>query len=156
MKIHTYHMCLFIWFRLLHVILVFSNKGQRYLRVKVAVPLFGSVACLRRMVADEGKLSPDQVSSNTYPEESQRHLITLCVCSLLDRAPHWIRWSLSPCLCTTQLLSKPPPHFFWAMVFMAHYGFFLSLFLFLKSENPKFGLFHLFLNKNRKNGNKQN
>lgn len=49
------------------MILVFSTKGQRYLRVGLSVPLFGSVACLRRMVADEGKLSPDQVtqSSNT-------------------------------------------------------------------------------------------
>lgn len=55
-------LCLFIWFRLLCVILVFSNKGQRYLRVRLAVPLFGSVACLRRIVADEGKLSPDQVN----------------------------------------------------------------------------------------------
>ncbi|XP_053706934.1 ubiquitin carboxyl-terminal hydrolase 43-like [Synchiropus splendidus] len=47
--------------RPLCVILVFSTKGQRYLRVGFAVPLFSSVACLRRMVADEGKLSPDQV-----------------------------------------------------------------------------------------------
>ncbi|XP_038162233.1 ubiquitin carboxyl-terminal hydrolase 43-like [Cyprinodon tularosa] len=47
--------------RSLCVTLVFSTKGQRYLRVGLAVPLFGSVACLRRMVADEGKLSPDQV-----------------------------------------------------------------------------------------------
>ncbi|XP_035470674.1 ubiquitin carboxyl-terminal hydrolase 43 isoform X2 [Scophthalmus maximus] len=47
--------------RLLCVTLVFSTKGQRYLRTGLAVPLFGSVACLRRMVADEGKLSPDQV-----------------------------------------------------------------------------------------------
>ncbi|KAK9978294.1 hypothetical protein ABG768_020050 [Culter alburnus] len=43
------------------VTLVFSSKGQRYLRVGLAVPLFGSLACLRRMVADEGNLSPDQV-----------------------------------------------------------------------------------------------
>ncbi|KAF4092667.1 hypothetical protein AMELA_G00023770 [Ameiurus melas] len=43
------------------VTLVFSTKGQRYLRVGLAVPLFGSLACLRRMVADEGKISPDQV-----------------------------------------------------------------------------------------------
>ncbi|XP_051987188.1 ubiquitin carboxyl-terminal hydrolase 43-like isoform X1 [Xyrauchen texanus] len=43
------------------VTLVFSNKGQRYLRVGLAVPLFGSLACLRRMVADEGNISPDQV-----------------------------------------------------------------------------------------------
>lgn len=27
----------------------------------LAVPLFGSLACLRRMVADEGSISPDQV-----------------------------------------------------------------------------------------------
>ncbi|XP_049601901.1 ubiquitin carboxyl-terminal hydrolase 43 [Syngnathus scovelli] len=43
------------------VTLVFSTKGQRYLRVGLAVPLFGSVASLRRMVADEGNISPDQV-----------------------------------------------------------------------------------------------
>ncbi|XP_061556847.1 ubiquitin carboxyl-terminal hydrolase 43 isoform X1 [Phycodurus eques] len=43
------------------VTLVFSTKGQRYLRVGLAVPLFGSVSCLRRMVADEGNISPDQV-----------------------------------------------------------------------------------------------
>ncbi|KAK2833855.1 hypothetical protein Q5P01_017744 [Channa striata] len=47
--------------RPLCVTLVFSTKGQRYLRVGLAVALFGSVACLRRMVADEGNLSPDQV-----------------------------------------------------------------------------------------------
>ncbi|XP_076844764.1 ubiquitin carboxyl-terminal hydrolase 43 [Brachyhypopomus gauderio] len=47
--------------RPLCVTLVFSNKGQRYLRVGLAVPLFGSLVCLRRMVADEGKISPDQV-----------------------------------------------------------------------------------------------
>ncbi|XP_068575239.1 ubiquitin carboxyl-terminal hydrolase 43 [Cebidichthys violaceus] len=47
--------------RSLCVILVFSTKGQRYLRVGLAVPLFGSVASLRRMAADEGKISPDQV-----------------------------------------------------------------------------------------------
>uniref|UniRef100_A0A1A8GSF4 ubiquitinyl hydrolase 1 n=1 Tax=Nothobranchius korthausae TaxID=1143690 RepID=A0A1A8GSF4_9TELE len=47
--------------RPLCVTLVFSTKGQRYLRVGLAVPLFGSVAFLRRTVADEGKLSPDQV-----------------------------------------------------------------------------------------------
>ncbi|XP_069381813.1 ubiquitin carboxyl-terminal hydrolase 43 isoform X2 [Paralichthys olivaceus] len=47
--------------RPLCVTLVFSTKGQRYLRTGLAVPLFGSVACLRRMVADEGKISPDQV-----------------------------------------------------------------------------------------------
>ncbi|KAM3623620.1 uncharacterized protein V6R79_013376 [Siganus canaliculatus] len=43
------------------VTLVFNAKGQRYLRVGLAVPLFGSLSCLRAMVADEGSLSPDQV-----------------------------------------------------------------------------------------------
>ncbi|XP_028258609.1 ubiquitin carboxyl-terminal hydrolase 43a [Parambassis ranga] len=43
------------------VTLVFSMKGQRYLRVGLAVPLFGSVSCLRAMVAAEGNISPDQV-----------------------------------------------------------------------------------------------
>ncbi|XP_061893398.1 ubiquitin carboxyl-terminal hydrolase 43 isoform X2 [Entelurus aequoreus] len=47
--------------RPLCVTLVFSTKGQRYLRVGLAVPLLGSVASLRRMVADEGNISPDQV-----------------------------------------------------------------------------------------------
>ncbi|XP_059195912.1 ubiquitin carboxyl-terminal hydrolase 43a [Centropristis striata] len=43
------------------VTLVFSTKGQRYLRVGLAVPLFGSLSCLRSMVAEEGNISPDQV-----------------------------------------------------------------------------------------------
>ncbi|XP_064180205.1 ubiquitin carboxyl-terminal hydrolase 43a [Anguilla rostrata] len=47
--------------RALCVTLVFSTKGQRYLRVGLAVPLFGPLACLRSMVAEEGKISPDQV-----------------------------------------------------------------------------------------------
>lgn len=47
--------------RPVYVTLVFSTKGQRYLRVGLAMPLFGSLACLRRIVADEGKISPDQV-----------------------------------------------------------------------------------------------
>ncbi|KAI3352362.1 hypothetical protein L3Q82_005328 [Scortum barcoo] len=45
------------------VTLVFSTKGQRYLRVGLAVPLFGSLFCLRAMVAEEGNISPDQVIS---------------------------------------------------------------------------------------------
>jgi len=59
---HCPWLCVFVCGRPLCVTLVFSTKGQRYLRVGLAVPLFGSVACLRRMVADEGKLSPDQVT----------------------------------------------------------------------------------------------
>uniref|UniRef100_A0A8C5B5K4 ubiquitinyl hydrolase 1 n=1 Tax=Gadus morhua TaxID=8049 RepID=A0A8C5B5K4_GADMO len=47
--------------RPLCVTLVFSTRGQRYLRVGLSVPLQGSLAGLRRMVADEGHISPDQV-----------------------------------------------------------------------------------------------
>ncbi|XP_020509809.2 ubiquitin carboxyl-terminal hydrolase 43a [Labrus bergylta] len=47
--------------RPMYVTLVFSTKGQRYLRVGLAVPLFGSVSSLRSMVAEEGNISPDQV-----------------------------------------------------------------------------------------------
>ncbi|XP_030589090.1 ubiquitin carboxyl-terminal hydrolase 43a [Archocentrus centrarchus] len=47
--------------RPLCVTLVFNTKGQRYLRVGLAVPLFGSLSCLRAMVAAEGNISPDQV-----------------------------------------------------------------------------------------------
>ncbi|XP_056136365.1 ubiquitin carboxyl-terminal hydrolase 43a [Lampris incognitus] len=47
--------------RAMCVTLVFSAKGQRYLRVGLAVPLFGSLACLRAMVAEEGNISPKQV-----------------------------------------------------------------------------------------------
>lgn len=55
------------------VTLVFSTKGQRYLRVGLAVSLFGSVSCLRAMVAEEGKISPDQVIlAELYPTGFQR------------------------------------------------------------------------------------
>lgn len=43
--------------------LVFSTEGQRFLRIGLAVPLFGSISTLRAMVAEEGKISPDQVRS---------------------------------------------------------------------------------------------
>uniref|UniRef100_A0A3Q2YA84 ubiquitinyl hydrolase 1 n=1 Tax=Hippocampus comes TaxID=109280 RepID=A0A3Q2YA84_HIPCM len=43
------------------VTLVFSTKTQRYLRVGLAVPLFGSLSSLRAMVAEEGGISADQV-----------------------------------------------------------------------------------------------
>ncbi|XP_029286184.1 ubiquitin carboxyl-terminal hydrolase 43-like [Cottoperca gobio] len=59
--------------RPLCVTLVFSTKGQRYLRVGLAVPLFGSLSCLRAMVAEEGKISPDQVIlSELYSTGFQR------------------------------------------------------------------------------------
>ncbi|KAM4603965.1 ubiquitin carboxyl-terminal hydrolase 43a [Polymixia lowei] len=55
------------------VTLVFSTKGQRYLRVGLAVPLFGSLAGLRAMVAEEGNISPDQVIlSELYSTGFQR------------------------------------------------------------------------------------
>lgn len=47
--------------RPLCVTLVFNTKGQRYVRVGLAVPLFGSLSSLRIMVAEEGNISPDQV-----------------------------------------------------------------------------------------------
>ncbi|XP_060948102.1 ubiquitin carboxyl-terminal hydrolase 43a [Limanda limanda] len=55
------------------VTLVFSTKGQRYLRVGLAVPLLGNLSCLRAMVAEEGKISPDQVIlSELYSTGFQR------------------------------------------------------------------------------------
>ncbi|XP_029456179.1 ubiquitin carboxyl-terminal hydrolase 43 [Rhinatrema bivittatum] len=47
--------------RALNVTLVFQSKHQRFLRIGLAVPLFGVVAILREMVANEGKIPPDQV-----------------------------------------------------------------------------------------------
>ncbi|KAM3921936.1 ubiquitin carboxyl-terminal hydrolase 43 [Leptodactylus fuscus] len=47
--------------RALNVILVFQSKQQRFLRIGLAVPLLGTVACLRQMVADLGKVPSDQV-----------------------------------------------------------------------------------------------
>ncbi|XP_048343357.1 ubiquitin carboxyl-terminal hydrolase 43 [Sphaerodactylus townsendi] len=47
--------------RPLNVTLVFQSKSQRFVRVGLAVPLFSKVGKLREMVADEGKISPDQV-----------------------------------------------------------------------------------------------
>ncbi|XP_047200579.1 ubiquitin carboxyl-terminal hydrolase 43a [Hippoglossus stenolepis] len=55
------------------VTLVFSTKGQRYLRVGLAIPLLGTLSCLRAMVAEEGKISPDQVIlSELYSTGFQR------------------------------------------------------------------------------------
>ncbi|XP_066473254.1 ubiquitin carboxyl-terminal hydrolase 43 isoform X2 [Tiliqua scincoides] len=47
--------------RPLNVTLVFQSKSQRFVRIGLAVPLFSTVAKLREMVAEEGKISPDQV-----------------------------------------------------------------------------------------------
>ncbi|XP_072319976.1 ubiquitin carboxyl-terminal hydrolase 43a [Eucyclogobius newberryi] len=59
--------------RPLCVTLVFNTKGQRYVRVGLAVPLFGSLSLLRSLVAEEGNLSPDQVIlSELYSTGFQR------------------------------------------------------------------------------------
>lgn len=62
--------------RPLYITLVFSTKAQRFLRVGLEVPLSGPIACLRRMVADEGKLSPDQVGGDLRAQ---------CCCPLVAR-----------------------------------------------------------------------
>lgn len=58
---HTLCHAFYLSHRSMCVTLTFSTKGQRYLRVGLAVPLFGSLSCLRAMVAEEGKISPEQV-----------------------------------------------------------------------------------------------
>ncbi|KYO40811.1 ubiquitin carboxyl-terminal hydrolase 43 [Alligator mississippiensis] len=59
--------------RPLNVTLVFQSKSQRFLRVGLAVPLFSTVAKLREMVAEEGKITPDQVIlAEVYPGGFQR------------------------------------------------------------------------------------
>uniref|UniRef100_A0A7M4EL36 ubiquitinyl hydrolase 1 n=1 Tax=Crocodylus porosus TaxID=8502 RepID=A0A7M4EL36_CROPO len=59
--------------RPLNVTLVFQSKSQRFLRVGLAVPLFSTVAKLREMVAEEGKITPDQVIlAEVYPSGFQR------------------------------------------------------------------------------------
>lgn len=62
----TLHHAFYLPHRSMCVTLVFSTKGQRYLRVGLAVPLFGSLSCLRAMVAEEGSISPDQVHTHTH------------------------------------------------------------------------------------------
>lgn len=52
--------------RPLNVTLVFQSKTQRFVRVGLAVPLFSTVSKLREMVAEEGKISPDQVSQTIF------------------------------------------------------------------------------------------
>ncbi|XP_018090955.1 ubiquitin carboxyl-terminal hydrolase 43 isoform X2 [Xenopus laevis] len=59
--------------RALNLTLVFQTKQQRFLRVGLAVPLLGTVASLRKMVADEGNMAPDQVILvELYPSGFQR------------------------------------------------------------------------------------
>ncbi|XP_069510673.1 ubiquitin carboxyl-terminal hydrolase 43 [Ambystoma mexicanum] len=59
--------------RPLNVTLVFQSKQQRFLRIGLAIPLLGTVASLREMVADEGKIPPEQVIlAEVYPSGFQR------------------------------------------------------------------------------------
>lgn len=64
----------------MNVTLVFSTKGQRYLRIGLAVPLIGSISCLRAMVAEEGKTTPDQVRAahtHTHTHGQWARLVSL-------------------------------------------------------------------------------
>ncbi|XP_007950535.1 ubiquitin carboxyl-terminal hydrolase 43 [Orycteropus afer afer] len=47
--------------RFLSVTLVFPSAFQRFLRVGLAVPILGTVAALRKMVAEEGSIPADEV-----------------------------------------------------------------------------------------------
>ncbi|XP_056673493.1 ubiquitin carboxyl-terminal hydrolase 43 isoform X2 [Monodelphis domestica] len=47
--------------RSLNVTLVFQSKSQMFLRIGLAVPLFSTVATLRKMIAEEGKISANEV-----------------------------------------------------------------------------------------------
>ncbi|CAL8302591.1 unnamed protein product [Merluccius merluccius] len=60
------------------VTLVFSTRGQRYVRVGLCVPLLGSLVCLRRTVADEGThLSrPEIYSTGSSGRSSTRDDLT--------------------------------------------------------------------------------
>ncbi|XP_012868555.1 PREDICTED: ubiquitin carboxyl-terminal hydrolase 43 [Dipodomys ordii] len=59
--------------RFLSVTLVFPSKSPRFLRVGLAVPILGTVATLRKMVAEEGGISTDEVILvELYPSGFQR------------------------------------------------------------------------------------
>ncbi|KAF4012377.1 hypothetical protein G4228_004282 [Cervus hanglu yarkandensis] len=59
--------------RFLSVTLVFPSKSQRFLRVGLAVPILSTVAALRKMVAEEGGVSPEEVILvELYPSGLQR------------------------------------------------------------------------------------
>ncbi|XP_074168034.1 ubiquitin carboxyl-terminal hydrolase 43 isoform X2 [Sminthopsis crassicaudata] len=47
--------------RSLNVTLVFQSKSQKFLRIGLAVPLFSTVATLRKMVAEESKIKANEV-----------------------------------------------------------------------------------------------
>lgn len=59
--------------RFLSVTLVFPSKSQRFLRIGLAVPILSTVAALRKMVAEEGGISPEEVILvELYPSGLQR------------------------------------------------------------------------------------
>ncbi|XP_043924726.1 ubiquitin carboxyl-terminal hydrolase 43 [Protopterus annectens] len=59
--------------RCLTITLVFQSKTQRYLRTGLAVPLFGTIAVLREMLAQEGNITADQVIlAELYSDGFQR------------------------------------------------------------------------------------
>uniref|UniRef100_A0A8C8S2Z9 ubiquitinyl hydrolase 1 n=1 Tax=Pelusios castaneus TaxID=367368 RepID=A0A8C8S2Z9_9SAUR len=59
--------------RPLNVTLVFQAKSQRFHRIGLAMPLFSTVATLRALVAEEGKIRPDEVIlAEVYPSGFQR------------------------------------------------------------------------------------
>lgn len=59
--------------RFLSVTLVFPSKSQRFLRVGLAVPILGTVAALRKMVAEEGGVPAEEVILvELYPNGFQR------------------------------------------------------------------------------------
>lgn len=41
--------------------MVFPSKSQQFLRVGLAVPILSTVAALRKMVAEEGRVPVDEV-----------------------------------------------------------------------------------------------
>uniref|UniRef100_A0A8C5R3A9 ubiquitinyl hydrolase 1 n=1 Tax=Leptobrachium leishanense TaxID=445787 RepID=A0A8C5R3A9_9ANUR len=62
--------------RALNVVLVFQSKQHRFLRVGLAVPLLGNMACLRKMVAQEGNVPSDQVILvELFPSGFQRSFL---------------------------------------------------------------------------------
>lgn len=93
--------------RPLNVTLVFNTKGQRYLRVGLAVPLFGSITALRSMVAEEGKISPDQVTGCMTACLNKTSLFLFLSFSLSLSLSLSLSYSISICLFLSSDLLSP-------------------------------------------------
>ncbi len=110
----------FRMFRALNVILVFNTEGQRFLRVGLAVPLFGSISTLRAMVAEEGKISPDQVRPDVC------HLIlslSLCLSYFPIPELNCVQYTLTPllyCNAHAHLTKSCQRRIILAYIFQAH------------------------------------